>query len=113
MLKGILIGLDGSAYSVAALELGFRWARAFDARLVGLGIIDEPDIRRPEPVPIGGSPFKEHRDEALLTRARRRVNQFLEQFAQRCAKAGVACTVLEEVGLPHEQIVLEAQRFAH
>jgi nucleotide-binding universal stress UspA family protein len=111
MLRSILIGLDGSAYSTAALELGLRWAGQFEATLVGLGIIDEPDIRRPEPVPIGGSSFKQHRDEALVADARRRVEQFLETFTRRCTEAGVVSKVLQDVGLPHEQIVLEAQRF--
>jgi nucleotide-binding universal stress UspA family protein len=47
MLKSVLIGLDGSDYSTAAVELGIRWAKQFDALLVGLGIIDEPTIRGP------------------------------------------------------------------
>lgn len=111
MLRSILIGLDGSAYSTAALELGLRWARQLEATLVGLGIIDEPDICRPEPVPIGGNSFKQHRDETLLADARRRVEQFLERFTRRCTEAGVVSKVLEDVGLPHEQIVQEAQRF--
>jgi nucleotide-binding universal stress UspA family protein len=40
MLRSILIGLDGSGYSTAALELGLRRAGQFEATLVGLGIID-------------------------------------------------------------------------
>ena len=31
--------------------------------------------------------------------------------AVRCAEAKVACKVLEDVGLPHEQIELQAQRY--
>ncbi|MCI0461227.1 MAG: universal stress protein [Gemmataceae bacterium] len=111
MLKTILIGLDGSAYSDSAVELGMRWARRFDALLVGLGVIDEPTIRRAEPVPLGAAIFKHLRDEELAARARRRVEQFLERFALRCLEAGVAAKLLEEVGLPHEQILLEAQRY--
>jgi len=106
-----LVGLDGSAYSTAAIELGIQWARKFDALLVGLGVIDEPTIRRPEPVPIGGSSFKKQRDEALLVAARRTVEQFLERFAIRCAESGVSCKLLEDVGLPSERICLEAQRY--
>lgn len=111
MLRSILVGLDGSAHSDTATELGICWARRHGALLVGLGIIDEPTICKPEPVPLGVSHFKEHRDEALLADARRKVKQFLEQFASRCAEAGVAGKLLEDLGLPSEQIVLEAQRF--
>jgi nucleotide-binding universal stress UspA family protein len=111
MLKSILIGLDGSEYSSPAVELGIRWAKRFDALLVGLGIIDEPTIRKPEPVPLGASYFKEQRDDALVARARRQIEQFLEEFALRCAEMGVPARVLEDVGLPSEQILLEAQRY--
>lgn len=111
MLKSLLIGLDGSEYSRQAIELGIAWAKKFDALLAALGIIDAPSICAPEPVPPGGSFFKEHRDESRLANARRQVEQFLGQFAVKCAEAGAACKLLENTGAPHEQIVLEAQRY--
>jgi len=111
MMKSILVGLDGSPYSERAVEFGIRWARKFDALLVGLGIIDEPTIRMPEAMPIGASYFKASRDEAKLADARRRVDQFLERFSIRCAEAGVSSKVLEDVGHPAQQIVTESQRF--
>jgi nucleotide-binding universal stress UspA family protein len=111
VLRSILIGLDGSSYSTSAIELALLWSRQFDALLGGLGIVDEPTIRQPEAVPIGGSYYKEHSDDVRLGRARSRVEQILEQFSLRCAKEGVASKVLEEVGLPYEQILVEAQRY--
>jgi len=111
MLQSILVGLDGSPYAAAAIELGIRWAKQADAMLVGLGIIDEPTIRGGEAVPLGAGVFKERRDEARLAEARTTVEQFLGRFTVRCAEAGVACKVLEDVGLPAEQICLEAQRY--
>lgn len=111
MIRSILVGLDGSAYSSAAVEVGIQWALKFDALLVGLGIIDDPTIRQPEPLPIGASAFKARRDEALVHAARRTVEQFLEQFALRCADRGVSCKLLEDVGDPSEQICWEAQRY--
>ena len=51
MLRSVLVGVDGSEYSTAAVELGIRWAQRSGAVLVGLGIIDAPTISRPEPVP--------------------------------------------------------------
>jgi nucleotide-binding universal stress UspA family protein len=110
MLRSLLIGLDGSAYSEAALSLGIRWAKQFDAVLVGLGIVDEPDIRRAEPVPIGGGYEKHLVDEAQMHNARIQVAQFLRQFKKRCGQEDVECRVLEEVGSPVEQIAWESQR---
>ncbi len=111
MLRSILVGVDGSAYSTAAVELGIQWAQRSGAVLVGLGIIDAPTICKPEPVPLGGSAYKVHHDASLLTDASHKVGQFLEHCARRCAEADVACQILQVIGLPAEQILLEAQRY--
>jgi nucleotide-binding universal stress UspA family protein len=111
MLKTILIGLDGSPYSTSAVDLGIQWARRFDAMVVGLGIIDEPSITRPEPVPLGAGHYKHQADATRLHRAHRQVEQFLGQFALRCQEAGVASKLLEETGPPAEVIIREGQRF--
>ncbi|SRR5712691_11681887 len=110
MLRSVLVGVDGSAYSTAAVELGIRWAQRNEAVLVGLGVIDAPAICKTQPVPLGGSAYKAHRDISLLADAGRKVRQCLERCAQRCAEAEVACQVLQDVGLPAERILLEAQQ---
>jgi nucleotide-binding universal stress UspA family protein len=111
MLRSILVGLDESPFSRSAVELAIRWARRTDALVVGLGVIDEPTIRAPEPLPVGASAYKEMRDEALIEDARRRVEAILSQFSLRCAEAGVASKVLEDVGAPAARILLESQRY--
>jgi nucleotide-binding universal stress UspA family protein len=108
MLRTILIGLDASPYSSAAVELGIRWARRFDASLVGLGIIDEPTILGLDSAMFGKA-YVKYVDEPVLADARRHVDQILERFATRCAGADVTCEVLEDVGQPSEQILQEAQ----
>lgn len=113
MLRSILVGLDGSDYSKSAVEVGVYLARKTGALLVGLGIVDEPTIRDAEPELIGGGvPYAEpvlYRER--IASARREVEHFLSQFSVRCAQARVSCKVLEDVGMPHEQIELEAQRY--
>lgn len=110
MLKSILVGLDGSKFSDAAVSLGLQWAKASNAVLVGQAVVDEPGITVPEPVPMGAAYFKGQRDEELLAEARRRAAQFLERFAARCAEAGVASQSREDSGDPAEMILAEAQR---
>src|SRR3712207_1809796 len=111
MLRSILVGLDGSAYSAAAVELGIGWARRSGAVLVGLGIIDAPTICKPQPVPLGASAYKVHHDATLLADAGHKVKQFLARCAQRCAEAGVTCQLLQDTGVPAEHILLEAQHY--
>ena len=111
MLRSVLVGVDGSEYSTAAVALGIQWAQRSGAVLVGLGIIDAPTICKPEPVPLGASAYKVHHDASLLTDASHKVERFLEHCARRCAEADVACQILQDIGLPAEQILLEAQRY--
>jgi nucleotide-binding universal stress UspA family protein len=109
MVQSILIGLDGSPYCEAAVELGIRWARRTHAPLVGLGIVDEPTICKPEPTGIWGGTYKQQRDETLLRDARSRVDGFLERFSQRCAEGLIPCQALQQVGLPSECLLSEAE----
>jgi nucleotide-binding universal stress UspA family protein len=113
MLRSILVGLDGSDYSRSAVAAGIYLARKTNALLVGLGVIDEPTIREAEPRLVGGGvPYAEpvlYRER--IANARHEVERFLARFTIMCAEAKVACKVLEDVGLPHEQIELQAQRY--
>ncbi len=110
MLRSALVALDGSAYSRTSIALALDWAARFGARLLGLGIVDEPSIHRPEPVPLGGGAYKRQRDEALLADAHARVLGFLADFRTRCRVASVPAEVLEDVGEPVASILKEAQR---
>lgn len=111
MVRSILVGLDGTEHADAAVRLGIDWSRRHEALLVGLGVIDEPGIRQPTMMPLGGASFKERRDEACLTKARHSVERFLQRFALTCAEENIACKLLEEVGDPVEKVLQEAQRY--
>jgi nucleotide-binding universal stress UspA family protein len=106
----MLVVLDESPDGGAAVELAIRWARRYRAAVIGLGVIDEPAIRKPEPLPIGGSYFKARRNAVLLDNAQRTVQQVLGQFERRCREAKVPFMIVERTGSPQEQIALEAQR---
>jgi nucleotide-binding universal stress UspA family protein len=110
MVRSMVVGLDGSAYSTAAVELGLCWAQRYEAVLVGLGVIDAPTICQAQPVPLGATAYKVQRDARLLADAHHTVAQFVEHYAQRCAEARVRCQVRQEVGSPAECLLLEAQR---
>lgn len=81
MVRSILIGLDGSVYSCSALQLGICWTQRFDALLVGLGVIDEPTIRKSGTGTAPSGAFVSH---GCL----RRVSWFvgLDSAGVRCAK---------------------------
>ena len=111
MRKSILVGLDGTAWSDSATNLGIQWAKLLDANLVGLAIIDEPTICAPEPVGIGGGAYKSHLEVRQLAEARHRVQEFADQFVERCQGAGLACRVAQETGLPANCILAMSEDY--
>jgi len=111
MLRSILIGLDGSRHTESATTFAVALARQADALLVGLSVIDEPEITRPAAVALGAASFKHERDVALLAEAEREADTTLGKFSVRCANERIKCKVLQDVGTPHERIAIEAQRY--
>ena len=110
MLRTILVGVDPTEYSTAAVDLGVRWAQQFDAMLVGIGVVDRPGICRADVMPV--------ELELLQSRAMRRSHPRPPRESTNVlvnlrydADARVACKVLEDVGDPFDQIAIEAQRY--
>ncbi|MCE9556419.1 MAG: universal stress protein [Planctomycetes bacterium] len=108
MLKSILLGLDETAFSDAAIELGIQWAGHFDCLLVGLGVVNNALTQLPMVKP-GSATYAAY--EELVLAAQRRIEHRLESFSRRAGEAQVASKVLENLGYPTEEICREAQRF--
>jgi len=86
MIGKLLVAMDVSSHGEAAAALAIGWPQRFGPELDGLGVLDEPTITRPEPVPLGATSFRRERDETLLARAHARVRGFLE-VRDRCGAA--------------------------
>ena len=109
MLRRILIGIDNTRSSTAAIGLGILWAKRSGATLVGMAIVDEPGIRAIEPVwPVGGDPESDPvyymGYEPRLAAVKEEAQRTIDQFAARCDEEGVAHTEVKRIGAPHEQI---------
>jgi nucleotide-binding universal stress UspA family protein len=98
MLRSILVALDESAWSETATRLSLDWAVRSRARVIGLGIVDEPFIVRGELVPRGAAEYKARRDQARLADAHKRVAGMLGKFRARCSSAGIEANGVKEVG---------------
>jgi nucleotide-binding universal stress UspA family protein len=110
MIKDMLVCLEGSPSSTQAVELAIRLGLILEATLVGLAIIDEPDIRAGTATGIGGSSYKRDRDAALLKDAHEHAEQWTEAFLARCRVVGVAARALEKRGRPAATILEEMRR---
>lgn len=109
MIKEALVCLESSPSSEAATRLAITIANDLKAQLVGLAIVDEPDIRAGTAIGIGGTSFKHERDEFLLADARVRAADALALFERRCREATIDARTLEIVGRPVESILAEME----
>lgn len=107
MIKQILVCLEGSRSTEAATLTAIQLARDLRASLVGLAIVDEPDIRAGAAVGIGGTTFKRERDAVLMADAHKQASDWLVLFESRCRRAGVPAKALEVVGRPADSILVE------
>ena len=110
MIKEILVCLEGSPSSDAALRTAISIVSTLRGRLVGLAVVDEPDIRAGAAVGIGGSAFKHERDEALVADAHKRAAEWLGAFERRCHDAKISAYALEVVGRPTDSILEETDK---
>ena len=110
MPRKILVGLNGSEYSLAAMDYAIALSAKHGASLVGLGIVDEPHLTAPEPVPLGAGAFKEERDVAVVQAAHAKIDQVLREFEHRCQAAGVYPVSEKRIGDPVEILAHQAQR---
>lgn len=84
MLKQILLGLDDTPASIRAKQVALSLAKTHRAGVTGLAVIDEARIAPPEPVPMGGASYKQHKDKVLIARARDRLVDLTQRFAHEC-----------------------------
>lgn len=110
MLRRILIGLNGSEYSLAAMDLAIELAKRHGTSVVGLGIVDVPHLTAPESVPLGAGAFKEERDVAVVQAAHAKIDQVLAAFGERCQAAGVYPCSEKRIGDPAKVLAQQGQR---
>ena len=106
----ILICLEGSASTQRAIDLAIDLARTLPAGLVGLAIVDAPDIVAGAATSIGGASYRRDRDAALLADARDHARAWIADFLARGRAAGVAVRALEISGRPADMILTEVPR---
>jgi nucleotide-binding universal stress UspA family protein len=111
MIKDVLVCLEGSASSEAATRISIGIAKELGARLAGLAIVDEPDIRAGAAVGIGASSYKQERDDALVADARKQATDWITLFEARCRELEVPARTFEVVGRPAASIL--AKMTAH
>lgn len=110
MLKSLVVGVSGSASSQAAARLAMQWGQAHDAKVVGVGVLDDEQLTPAESVPVGGGQFKAERDQIVLTQAEHRLEEVLKEFERACRIAGVQHRSFLTRGNAADRLTEHAQR---
>jgi nucleotide-binding universal stress UspA family protein len=109
MIKRILIPLDPSPYTTAALDMACVIARINDAELTGIVVLDVPGIRKSTgPVPIGAYRYAEKERNFKEKEAKERKDLLLSMFREKCELEGVKYSKSKHEGTPSEQIISES-----
>jgi nucleotide-binding universal stress UspA family protein len=107
MIKNVLVPLDGSEHSKAALEYAIWITQKFDGTLCGQHIIDTISLEGTFFHDISGSlGFEPYLDFSSKMREilDERGKIILDDFAARCEKAGIRFTTLLDMGLIANEI---------
>jgi nucleotide-binding universal stress UspA family protein len=112
MIKNILVGVDGSDHARTATRYAQWFAKRFDARVVGLHVVDIVSVEGPFFHDISGSlGFEPYLDftskvrDALAERGK----VILEEFQASCAKEGVRSDVALQFGIVPSEICERAR----
>jgi nucleotide-binding universal stress UspA family protein len=105
MINDVLVCLEGSASGEAAMAVAIAIGRELGARLSGVAIVDEPDIRAGVAAGIGTTAYKHERDDALMVTAKRLASDWITLFESRCREGGVSARAHEITGRPAASIV--------
>lgn len=101
MLKTILVGLNGSAYSRAAGMLAMDWAQQHRAQILGVGVVEARTTGLCESFPVWTPSdeleLEQPAEDAKAT-ARPQVESLLAEFEQSCLATGLTATAVKESG---------------
>ncbi len=109
MIKRILVGLGGTPYTPFAIKRAIELARAHQAELTGVTVVDIQRLSRVGPVPLGASASAKELRDFRLEVAQDHVREAIAQFESACRDAGVSHGVRQEEGNPFTSMASEAR----
>lgn len=110
MLKSLVVGVNGSDYSRAAVRIAVDWARVLGIPLTFFAVLDVEGLTGGQSVGMMGSAFKAERDEKVLAKWRERLEKALEDAAGLADEAGVQYETRAVEGSPAKELEREVHR---
>lgn len=111
MLRRILVPLDPTAYSVSAVKYACQLAKAHDATVTLMMVLDDPGIEKAMgPTSPGAFKMAEKAEKRLEQDVHEKIQAMLKSHSGKCDSEGVKNETLEVQGTPSEMII-EHSRF--
>jgi nucleotide-binding universal stress UspA family protein len=108
MSKRIVVGLDGSPYADSALKMAIRRAKLYDGTVIGVAVIDRPNI---EQIAAGAQPgaiqMSGNAVSTMLNDAKERAEKLIATFRMECERNEVAFEDIIYSGVPFEGLAQE------
>lgn len=110
MIKTILVPVEQSDFSTAAVRFALEVASEHDAEVSLMAVVDKPDIEKSlGPVPLGGLYYAMRAEREKLSEAEAEATELVEAFAKQCEKKKVPHHLIVREGQPVEVITDEAK----
>lgn len=99
-IERVVLGLANGPGMEAAMTHAIELAKAHQAQLVGLAIVDTKTLNNVGPVPIGGNYYAAQLRNTLITKARHAMAGTVQSFEQAAKDAGIRFSVNVEEADP-------------
>lgn len=110
MSMRMMTAICHGAQNQGVMKLACKWAKQFDGKITGLGVVDMTVVA-PTPamaLPGGNAPLVPP-DTALMSDATERIQSTLRDYADQCMQAEVEYEQVKSLVTSHEEILSEAQ----
>jgi len=91
MIKKILVSLDSSPFTDAAIRHAVDLAKSHHAELTGIAVIHKKKLESVGPVPIGGMHYAKNLWEYRMSETAKHADEVKQKFETACASEGVCC----------------------
>lgn len=109
MIKRILLPLDKSKFTDASIHFAIKMAKAHDAEITGLVVIDLEGIKSSiGPLPPGVSFYAKELEHTRIEKNFQHVDALLDKFRDACSKAGVKHRTGKDQGSPSKTITAKS-----
>lgn len=109
MIKRILLGLGGTPFTDVAIERAVELAKAHEALITGVTVVDTKQLAQVGPVPLGGGAYATKLREQRLAVTEERIEKAINKFQEKCEESNILTKIERETGDPFESMIAHAR----